>query len=122
VQAIDGGMAGGPFAPEHVTVPTAVGTGPRAAPLVLHPCHPNPSNPRVTVALTVASPGPVRVAIHDLAGRRVALLAEGHLAAGAHRWTWDGRDRTGRAVASGRYVCRAVGGGVTATQSLTLVR
>jgi hypothetical protein len=72
---------------------------------------PNPS--RGPVRVTLALPQDeraVRVSVHDVAGREVAVLASGALAAGAHAWSWDGRDTRGIAVAPGLYLVRAAAG------------
>lgn len=102
---------------------TAEAGGAGAAPLLrLRPAHPNPANPRATVAFTLARAAAVELAVHDLAGRRVATLLRSELAAGQHTATWDGRDDRGAAAASGLYVLRLSAGGAAATQKLLLVR
>lgn len=80
---------------------------------------PNPFNPGTTIAFDLAVQGPVTLSIHDLQGRLVQTIATGSLAAGRHRAGWDGRDRHGKAVASGTYLCRLVAAG--RSQSLKLV-
>ena len=65
---------------------------------------PNPANPRVTLRLVLAVAGPVRVAVHDVMGRRVALLVDAPLAAGEHRLVWNGDRDDGRIVPSGVYL------------------
>ncbi|MEW6753913.1 MAG: FlgD immunoglobulin-like domain containing protein [Candidatus Latescibacterota bacterium] len=77
---------------------------PRA--LALHPNYPNPFNPQTTIAYVLPAAGPVRLAIYDLLGQEVCLLAGGRQEAGLHAVVWDGRDRAGRGVASGVYLCR----------------
>jgi len=64
---------------------------------------PNPLNPATGLALDLARGGEVRVAIHDVRGRRVAELALGQLAAGRHTVSWQARDGAGRELASGVY-------------------
>lgn len=65
---------------------------------------PNPFNPRVTLSYALPRDGAVRLAVCDLRGLEVAVIAEGPRTAGEHRAIWDGRDRTGRALPSGVYV------------------
>ena len=67
---------------------------------------PNPFNPKVALRFTLPVATAARVSIHDAAGRRVALLAEGEFAAGPKRLDWDGRDGAGRAQPSGVYLAR----------------
>lgn len=66
--------------------------------------HPNPFNPRTTIAFALARAQSVRLSIHDLAGREVAVLVDGAWAAGSHDVVWTGCDARGRAVASGSYM------------------
>lgn len=83
---------------------------------------PNPFNPRTTVRFSLAGAGEATLAVHDAAGRLVAVLASGHQEAGSHEARWDGRDREGRAVASGTYFARLRSGDDVRTLALTLVR
>ncbi|MBN2170037.1 MAG: hypothetical protein JW819_01795 [Candidatus Krumholzibacteriota bacterium] len=84
--------------------------------------HPNPFNPRVTVPFTLAAPGPVRVAVFDLAGRRVAALLDAPCEAGRHELAWDGRDGSGRPQASGVYLLRFEAPGRREARRLVLLR
>ena len=94
-----------------------------AAPLALDLPWPNPFNPSVSVRLYVAATREVRLAVHDVRGRRVRSLYDGPLAAGWRTVVWDGQDDGGRAVASGVYFLRAEGAGAgVATRKLVLVR
>ncbi len=68
--------------------------------------HPNPFNPRSTLSCELSTPGPVRLSILDLAGRRLATLFEGPRDAGILRMDWDGRDDTGRALPTGVYLAQ----------------
>jgi aminopeptidase N len=83
---------------------------------------PNPFNPRTTVRFSLPRDVEVRLDLHDAAGRLVAVLAEGAFPAGEHGVAWDGRDRHGRAAASGTYYARLRAGGDVGTVPLTLVR
>lgn len=68
--------------------------------------HPNPFNPQTMVSFTLDRPQIVRVGVHDLTGRRVAVLTDGHRDAGMHAVRWSGTDSSGREVASGTYILR----------------
>jgi hypothetical protein len=61
---------------------------------------------RVRFSLPEATP--VRLAVYDVNGREVNVLAEPRrfFAPGAYTATWNGRDRAGRATAQGVYVYR----------------
>lgn len=110
-------------------VPPGGDRAPGAAVPVRLACHPNPFNPRTTIEVDLAAAGvqaapPVRVTVHDLAGRRLRTLHDGPLAAGRrHGLSWDGADDRGRPLASGTYLCRATVAGVAAPAlKLVLVR
>ncbi|NNE44347.1 MAG: hypothetical protein HKN12_09070, partial [Gemmatimonadetes bacterium] len=71
---------------------------------------PQPAFGRQTIALDVPAPGRVRVTVHDVTGRRVAVLADGRTARpGPWTLSWDGRDESGRRVPTGVYFLRGTG-------------
>ena len=57
--------------------------------LVLHPAYPNPFNPTTTIQYSLPATMEVRLAVFDVLGREVALLAEGTQSAGRHTATFD---------------------------------
>ena len=66
---------------------------------------PNPFSGRAQFTLEVAAPQAVRVGLYDALGRRVALLYDGEIAAGAaHPFTVDAHG-----LAGGTYFIRATG-------------
>jgi len=67
---------------------------------------PNPFRGSTTVEFRVPAAGPVTLAVHDVAGRRVRTLHDGPLAAGPHRQAWDGRSDDGRLLPAGTYFVR----------------
>ena len=69
---------------------------------------PNPYNPSTTIQYELPSAGLVRISVHNLFGQEVRTLVENHAEAGIHRVVWDGRDTTGRPMASGIYIARIV--------------
>lgn len=91
-----------------VTPTVDVGPAPDAAGRVLS-ASPNPF--RVSTEIAFAAPGgpgrTVTVTVHDLAGRRIATLHDGPLAAGGGRVVWDGRDARGEPIRAGVYLVRA---------------
>lgn len=102
---------------ETVTLPSQAAAAAR-----LVGAHPNPFNPATTVVFELGAAAAGRLAIHDAAGRRVAVLAEGLLAAGRHAADWDGRDDAGREMASGVYFARLETPGGARTRRLVLLR
>ena len=70
-----------------------------------YPNHPNPFNPRTTLAFDLPeATDRVRLRLYDLQGRLVANLVDGPLPAGRHDVPWQGTDDAGRTVASGVYI------------------
>ncbi len=51
--------------------------------------YPNPFSTGLEIAFQTPGPGPVRLSIHDLLGREVAVLFDGLLPAGIHRVSWS---------------------------------
>ena len=72
--------------------------------------------------LSLPASGQASVDVYDARGARVRELHHGPLAAGTRVLVWDGRDETGRAVASGVYFVRARVGAETLTGRVMLVR
>ena len=87
--------------PTAVQTPTIV----RPAQYRLGDSYPNPFNPAVVIPLDLATDAArVSLRVYDVLGRRVRQLWQGPLGAGAHRFTWDGRDEVGKGVAAGVYI------------------
>jgi len=64
----------------------------------------------------------VRIELHDVAGRLVRTLVEGHPEPGESSVVWDGLTSDGRRAASGIYFCRMTGPGFQDTTRLVLLR
>lgn len=67
------------------------------------PARPNPSPGPAEFEFLLGSSARVALSLHDVAGRRIANLANGAFTAGPHRVVWDGRTVEGGAVPSGLY-------------------
>ena len=67
---------------------------------------PNPFNPSTTIGFTVPAAGTVTLTVYNMAGQYVRTLVDATMPAGVHEVTWNGRDSSGRDVASGVYVMR----------------
>lgn len=78
---------------------------------------PNPATDTVTIRCDLPEDGRVELAVFDLAGRRVATLAEGEVAAGRHEAVWDCAD-----VKPGVYLCRLETTGGNSTERLVVTR
>jgi glucose/arabinose dehydrogenase len=97
-----------------------VGVGdPEPAQLALT-AHPNPFASRIELSFRLERAARVRLAVYDLTGRRLAVLADGHRGSGTQRIVWDGEIAGGRRAAPGLYVARLEAGGHR--ESIRLVR
>ncbi|MDH3215505.1 MAG: T9SS type A sorting domain-containing protein [Candidatus Krumholzibacteria bacterium] len=83
---------------------------------------PNPFNPSTTIAYTVMKRGHTEILIYDVSGRRVRTLVSRVSAVGTHEVVWDGRDDSGRRVASGVYLYRLRAGDVVDTKKMVLLK
>ena len=83
---------------------------------------PNPANPRTEVKLWSPRAAETTVTVHDVRGAEVARLFSGALPAGDTVLTWDGCDRSGRDLASGIYLVRAVTDADVTSARVALVR
>lgn len=90
--------------------------------VALGPIYPNPFNSGTTIAYQLASREKAVLSIHNLAGQRVATLANAWHEAGHHTLRWDGLDQDGERQASGVYLCRLRAGQHVETRKLALVR
>jgi hypothetical protein len=66
---------------------------------------PNPFNPLINARFVLSRGSMVQAGIYDLAGRRVAVLADGWIEAGDHSLQWDG-GKEGRPAGAGVYLLR----------------
>jgi flagellar hook assembly protein FlgD len=64
----------------------------------------------------------VRVEVFDMLGRQAHTLVDGVEAAGTHSHFWDGRDASGRRLASGIYVIRMSAEGEVRLATMALSR
>jgi hypothetical protein len=83
----------------------------------LLPAAPNPFNPQTTIRYDLGASGPVRLSLHDLAGREVRVLLDARQAAGSHHLQLNAAN-----LASGIYVLRMQSKGTTSQQKLLLLK
>jgi hypothetical protein len=90
--------------------------------LALSPPRPNPAHGAATLDFTLPASGHVRMVAYDLAGRRLATLADAEFAAGAHAFRWDLRDAAGAGVPAGLVFVRLETAAGTRTRRLLVTR
>jgi hypothetical protein len=84
--------------------PTAAPTLP--GPVAEHAVWPSPFNPKTTIGFTLSEATELRVSVHDLQGRRLAVLDEGRREAGRIELDWAAQDENGHALPGGVYLYR----------------
>jgi len=83
----------------------------------LSAAYPNPFNPSTNLNLDLNQDGFVSVKVYNVVGQVVAELANGHMDAGYHTFTWNAGS-----IASGMYLVRVEAGSHIATQKLMLLK
>lgn len=107
----------------HVTVvaPTSIEREAVPGSIVLHQNYPNPFNPLTVIGFTVEtqdieSPR-VRLAVYDILGREVAVLADGFYAPGTHSVKFDATT-----LPSGLYLYRLDAGGTILARTMLFLK
>lgn len=98
------------------------GDGAPAKTSFARPPTPNPTSGAVRFAVRLATRGNAEIAIHDVLGRRIAVIQKGELDAGEHPFQWNGADASGARAATGVYVVRLRANGVDESRRFSLVR
>jgi hypothetical protein len=107
----------GPDAFEDPSVTDVRGPLALADGLALHANVPNPFAAWTRIEFSVPRPGNVELAVFDVEGRRITLLADGPLPAGRHQVEWRASG-----VPAGIYFCRLRFGTAVATRALLHLR
>ncbi len=83
----------------------------------LYRIYPNPFNSLVFIRFDIPRLAEVKLAIYDILGREVAVLAKGYYSVGTHQAVWDASK-----AASGVYFARLEAGDYVHTQKLLLLK
>ena len=79
--------------------------------------YPNPFNPTTTIRFDVPEASKVTLIVFDMLGRRVAILVDGVVSAGAHTASFDARS-----LPSGSYIYRLETPQGTFTKTMLLLK
>lgn len=79
--------------------------------------HPNPFNPSTEVRFQLPAPSSVRLAVYDILGKEVAVLADGPMAAGHHSVRFSAPS-----LSSGLYLYRITAGPYVAVRRMVLLK
>jgi len=104
-----------PYGAVYTEVEDETAPGPEA--FRLDQNYPNPFKPETTIRYAVAQPGPVRLEVFDVLGRRVVVLVDGLQPAGLHTVVFDAGT-----LPSGLYLYRLHAAGRTASRTMLLVK
>jgi hypothetical protein len=83
---------------------------------------PNPFGGATTIRYAIPRMTPAKLSVYSATGALVRKLREGTLKPGYYSATWDGRDGSGRLLASGIYLYRLQAGNYSATGKVLLSR
>ncbi len=84
--------------------------------------HPNPFNPKTSIAFSLSQSGDAKLTVFDVQGRAVRTLAEGFMTAGEHLAEWDGRDAWGRQLSSGLYFYKLEAADQVLTEKMLMLK
>jgi hypothetical protein len=84
--------------------------------------HPNPFNPETVVPFSLPQRGDIHLAIYNVLGQQIRVLASGLQEAGFHRITWDGKNNNGQTLASGIYFARLQAGSFSSVRKMLLIK
>ncbi|NUN69718.1 MAG: T9SS type A sorting domain-containing protein [Bacteroidetes bacterium] len=85
--------------------------------VVLYQNYPNPFNPATTIRYFIASAGPATLTVHDLLGRRIAVLEDRYHTPGYYQTEFSGT-----ALSSGVYFYRLQAGTLINTKKMFLLK
>jgi hypothetical protein len=83
---------------------------------------PNPFNPTTTISFSLPEAGDVLLKIYNIRGQLVRTLIDKRTPAGYHEVTWDGRNQSDRAAASGVYFYRLETQDFSKTRKMMLIK
>lgn len=79
--------------------------------------YPNPFNPITSVDFSLPRASEVKVAVYDILGRQIEILAQDRMEPGVHTLHWNAREN-----ASGIYVCKLITDGFTRSRKMVLLK
>jgi hypothetical protein len=83
---------------------------------------PNPFNPITSIQFSLSVSERVSLKIYNLAGQEVRTLVDEEKRAGEHQVFWDGKDNSGKDVASGIYFYHVRAKNFTQTKKMVLLK
>lgn len=90
--------------------------------IVLAPPDPNPFGPVAALSFTLPRAMEIELAVYDVTGRRITILADGLTASGAHAVAWQGKDDMGAEVSPGIYIAHLTAGGASISRKVVRLK
>lgn len=84
--------------------------------------YPNPFNPTTTIKYQLPQMSDVKLVIYNVLGQKMRTLINKQVEAGHHSVVWDGRNDSGRQVATGVYVYRFQAADYARTMKMLMLR
>ena len=84
--------------------------------------YPNPFNPSTRFEIALPSVSTVELAVYNVLGSRIAVIAKGEMTAGYHTLEWDGTTEGGAHAGSGVYILRMSAGEYSAVTRIILMK
>jgi len=88
----------------------------------LYSNYPNPFNPTTNIRFDLVQNSNIELAIYNIRGELVKIIASGNYAAGSHSVLWNGRDRNGKIVPSGVYFYKLSTDEASMTRKMILLK
>jgi len=107
---------------DEVPLVTGVRPTPALTTLQVRPNHPNPFSGATELSIGLPQDSDVRLEVFDVVGRRVYAENLQRMSAGWRSVVFQGRDQTGKQLASGVYFYRVTAEGMTQTRKLVISR
>jgi arabinogalactan endo-1,4-beta-galactosidase len=98
------------------------GTGQGLETIELNRSRPNPFRTTTTIGFSLGQDAHAALRIYNTLGQEVDTLVDARFPAGRASVAWDGKDRHGRALAPGVYLCRLEAGSDALTRKILLLR
>jgi flagellar hook assembly protein FlgD len=84
--------------------------------------YPNPFNATTVIRFLLSETIQVKVAVYNITGQEIAVVADNEYPSGLHSVTWNGKIHGGQPASSGIYFYRMFAGSIIQTSMMTLVK
>lgn len=89
---------------------------------IMHQNYPNPFNPETTIEYAVQQSSEIELKIYNNLGQLIKTLVDDYKTTGEYSVVWDGKDNSGKAVASGNYFYQIKMGEFASTKKMIYIK